>query len=135
MTPTPGSKTVTEAEVTPEVKVVLEENERADDLIQQGLTLFGRIQDRLSSQIDRASSVIEDIRVICEKEGQTIPELEKAIGDSNKLQIFKAKLDRYMRDIRDKDSSREKKVALIGVMVELAETVEKLDTTETQTKG
>ena len=96
-------------------------------ILDEGTKLFEQLHGRLSKQIDRTNTVIEEIRQLCQEKGITVPELNDAIVDSNKMMVFKAKLDRYMREIKSEQTGVDQKVAILGVMVELSDTISTME--------
>lgn len=89
--------------------------------------MFEERYNRISKQADRLNNVITDIRRLCEEQGITIPQLDSAIKEANDIAIYKAKLDRYMKEIQSERTSNEEKLAIIGVMVQLAVPVSRID--------
>lgn len=92
-------------------------------MVKEGTEIFTNIQNRIDKQLERLEAAINTIREACKKEGVVLPELETAVNEANKLRVFKAKMDRYMNEIKNEQADIEKRVAYVSVMVELSDAI------------
>lgn len=94
-----------------------------EKFLQEGIKLFESTIPKLSERIDKANQLVNEIQQLCEKKGVTLPDLNQAVIDSNKLLRLKTKVDKYMGELNNENNPVEKKVAILSVMVELAEEI------------
>jgi len=99
----------------------------ANEAVERGIELFDELNGKITDKLTRATALIEDIHRICADTGVTIPELEKAMRDSNQLKIYATKLDKYLTSVKDEKAEVDKKVAILGVMVELSGQIDQLE--------
>jgi len=99
----------------------------ANEAIERGIELFDELSGKIADKLARATTLIEDIHRICTDTGVTIPELEKTMRDSNQLKIYATKLDKYLTSVKDEKAEVDKKVAILGVMVELSGQIDQLE--------
>ncbi len=95
------------------------------EIINDSIAMFERLQSRLGDQLDRATSVITDLQKLCAERGEPTDALDAAVRTSNSLRVFKTKLDRYMKEITNEQNPIEQRVAIVSVMVELSESIDK----------
>lgn len=98
-------------------------DKKAEDLIEKGIEIFEDLNDKLNSKLDRAMELVSEIKTLCEEKGLPLEELEKATADSENLAIYTARFNRYLEEVKNEKASVEKKVALIGVMVDLSSVI------------
>ncbi len=96
-------------------------------LVNEGIELFEKTQERLGGQIQRIAKAVEDIRVECSKQGTIVPELNEAIRKSNNLEIFNVKLGKYLSAIKDEAKPLEERIAILSVMTRLGKSIETTD--------
>lgn len=99
----------------------------ANEAIEHGIEMFDALSDKLNEKLTRATSLIEEIRQICNDKGVTLPELDRAMRDSNQLKIYATKLDKYLANVKDEKAEVDKKIAIIGVMVELSSQIDQVE--------
>jgi len=78
-----------------------------------------RFQKKLSDKLERANKALDIIREAGIKEGVKIEGLDEAIAQTNELRLINAKMVKYLDVMKNPDAPPEKKVAIVGVMVEL----------------
>ena len=83
------------------------------------MQLFDKIQTKLDTLLGRASVQINKLREMEQERGGNMASIEKAVKDANDLEVFSARLKRYMGEVRNTQNTLEKRVAVLGVMVDL----------------
>ena len=91
----------------------------ANEAIEKGMQLFDKIQTKLDTLLGRASVQINKLREMEQERGGNMASIEKAVKDANDLEVFSARLKRYMGEVRNTQNTLEKRVAVLGVMVDL----------------
>lgn len=95
-------------------------------LVNEGIEIASRANDRLIQQLDRIDKSITTIREKCAEEGVVIPALNEAIHESNKNRLFQVKLAKYISDMKDETKPLEQRVALVGVMARLNQSIDSI---------
>lgn len=81
--------------------------------------MFDKIQTKLDTLLGRAAVQINKLREMEQERGGNMAGIEKAVKDANDLEVFSARLKRYMGEVRNTQNTLEKRVAVLGVMVDL----------------
>lgn len=92
--------------------------------------MFEDVQRKLEDKLKRAEKVIAEIRQLSEEKGITMPELQKVVDDSNRLQVYSAKLTQYLDRVRDEKADMDQRVAMLGVMVDISNKVDQTELPE-----
>ena len=90
-------------------------------LLREGIAVYEELQTKLSDYAERAKSAITDIKTAIDKAGAESPSVNQALSDTNKMVIFKTKLDKYLAEAKDQTNPLDKRIAIIGVVAELTE--------------
>ena len=89
-----------------------------NEVLKDGIELCDKLKNDVDQQIDGIEAKLNDMK------GGDQNTIIAAFNEKNKLNVFKAKLALYSKGLTDKQNPPEKKIALLGVMVELADTLQ-----------
>ena len=87
--------------------------------IEREIEKFDNFTTKLTAKIDRANTLIEEIRKLAAEKGIEDPTLTKSVMDTNKLGGIKTKLDRYAKELKREGVSLEQKIAIIQAATQL----------------